>query len=94
MDISHILKYNISIKKKEEIMEQPTKDSFIRDIQKYMLRNPNLKYLDAIAHLCEQYEIEFSVVGKLIDGPMKDKIRAEAIELNYLKKFKGGQLPI
>ena len=38
--------------------------------------------------------IEFESVGKLISKPLKDKLKAEATELNYLKRTSRSKLPI
>ena len=43
---------------------------------------------------CEEKNIEFESVGKLISKPLKDKLKAEATELNYLKRTSRSKLPL
>jgi hypothetical protein len=45
-------------------------------------------------HYCEQNKIEVDSVSKLISKPMKEKIKAEATELNFLKRTSRAKLPL
>ena len=45
-----------------------------------------LGYIDAIVHYCEQNAIDVESVPKLISKPLKEKLKWEATELNYLKR--------
>ena len=54
----------------------------------------DLNYMEAIISYCEEKNIEFESVGKLISKPLKDKLKAEATELNYLKRTSRSKLPI
>lgn len=45
-----------------------------------------LSYIDAVVHLCDNTNIEPEDVGKFISNILKDKIEAEARNLNYLPK--------
>jgi hypothetical protein len=40
--------------------------------------------MDAIIHLCEVYDIELEDVRKYISPVIKNKIEAEAMNLNFL----------
>jgi hypothetical protein len=51
-----------------------------------------LSYMDAIIHWCEQHEMEIEVAAKLCNGVIKEKLRYEAQELNFLEK--PNRLPI
>ena len=53
-----------------------------------------LNYIDAIIQYCEDNEIELESVGKLINKPLKEKLRFNATELNYMKKTSKGKLPL
>lgn len=55
-------------------------------------RQKRLSYMDAIVWWCEQNEMEIETAAKLINGVIKEKIRVEAQDLNYLEK--SARLPI
>lgn len=56
--------------------------------------NRTINYIDAIVDFCESKDIEIESVVKLIAPPLKEKIKAEATRLNYIKKTTRGVLPI
>jgi hypothetical protein len=51
-----------------------------------------LSYMDAIVWWCEQNEMEIETAAKLLNGVIKEKIKVEAQDLNYLEK--SARLPI
>ena len=51
-----------------------------------------LSYMDAIIWWCEEHEMEIEVAAKLCNGVIKEKLRYEAQELNFLEK--PNRLPI
>ena len=53
-----------------------------------------MNYIDDIVQYCEKNEIELESVGKLVSKPLKEKIKYDAVELNYLKKTSKGRLPV
>ena len=53
-----------------------------------------IPYMDAIVWYCERNEMEVEVAAKLLNGIIKAKIAAEAIDLNFLSTPKGSKLPI
>ena len=67
---------------KEKFLDQ---NKFTQDVEQLVL-NTELNYIEAIISYCEEKNIEFESVGKLISKPLKDKLKAEATELNYLKR--------
>ena len=62
-----------------------TPSKFAIEIEK-IVAEEELNYIDAICHYCEQNSIEIESVSKLISKPMKEKLKGNASELNYLKK--------
>jgi hypothetical protein len=46
----------------------------------------SIGYMDAIIHYCAEIDIDIESISKLINQSLKDKIRVEAEEFNYLKK--------
>ncbi len=53
-----------------------------------------LNYIEAVATVCEELEIEVETVSKLISKPLKDKIKWDAQQLNYIKRTSRGILPL
>ena len=70
-----------------------SKDKFAEDIESIVKRT-KMNYIDAIVQYCEDNEIEIESVSKLINKPLKEKIKYVATELNYMKKTSKGKLPI
>lgn len=70
-----------------------SKDKFAEDIEALVL-NTSMNYIDAIVEYCEENNIELDTVNKLVSKPLKEKIKAIATELNFLKKTTRGKLPL
>lgn len=49
-------------------------------------------YIDAVIFFCEKNKIDLESVPKLLSKPLKEKIKYEAIELNFLKKTSRARL--
>ena len=75
---------------KEKFLDQ---NKFTTDIEQLVL-STELNYIEALVSYCEENNIEFESVGKLIAKPLKDKLKAEATELNYLKRTSKSKLPL
>jgi hypothetical protein len=45
-----------------------------------------IPYMDAILHVCDKNDIEPEDVRKFISPVIKDKLEAEAMDLNFLPK--------
>ena len=59
---------------------------FAQEIESLVLTNEDMNYIDAIVYFCEQNSIDVESIPKLISKPLKEKIKYEAMELNFLKK--------
>ncbi len=57
-----------------------------------LVHSSDMNYIDAIVHFCEQNNIDVESVPKLISKPLKEKIKYEAMELNFLKKSSRAKL--
>jgi uncharacterized HAD superfamily protein len=66
---------------------------FAQDIEN-IVKNSKINYIDAIVTYCEENSIEIETVSKLISKPLKEKIKNDAIELNFLKKTTRAKLPL
>lgn len=58
---------------------------FAQDIE-YLVMTSKINYIEAICTYCEENSIEFESVSKLISKPLKEKLKSEATQLNFLKK--------
>jgi len=67
---------------------------FAQEIETIVKNEDNMSYIDAIIYYCEKNKIELESVPKLISKPLKEKIKYEAMELNFLKKTSRAKLKI
>ena len=65
---------------------------FAQEIETLVQVNKNMNYIDAIIHFCDQNSIDLESVPKLIPKPLKEKIKYEAQELNFLKRTSRAKL--
>ena len=84
------------LEKLEKVMEKkffcPAK--FAQEIETLVLENKDMNYIDAIVFFCDQNSIDVESVPKLVSKPLKDKIKRDAQELNFMKKTTRAKLPI
>ena len=80
----------------EKVLESkffcPTR--FAEEIEKLVLLNKDMNYIDAIVHFCEQNNLDLESVPKLIPKPLKEKIKYDAQQLNFMKKTTRAKLPL
>ena len=67
---------------------------FAENIESLVLENKDMNYIDAIVHFCDQNNIDVESVPKLISKPLKEKIKCDALELNFMKKTSRAKLPL
>ena len=65
---------------------------FAQEIESLVQINSEMNYIDAIIHFCELNSLDLESVPKLISKPLKEKIKYEAMELNFLKKTSRAKL--
>ena len=65
---------------------------FAQEIENLVQVNTEMNYIDAIIYFCENNNIDLESVPKLISKPLKEKIKYEAMELNFLKKTSRAKL--
>lgn len=70
----------------------PTK--FAQEIERIVYENAEVNYIDAIVIYCEKNSIELESVSKLISKPLKEKLKCNATELNFLKRSSRAKLPL
>ena len=67
---------------------------FAQEIETLVQVHKDMNYIDAIIHFCDKNGIDVESVPKLIPKPLKEKIKYEAQELNFLKRSSRAKLPI
>ena len=67
---------------------------FAQEIEILVKDNVEMNYIDAIIHFCEKNSVDLESVPKLISKPLKEKLKYEAMELNFLKRSSRAKLPL
>ena len=70
-----------------------TPSRFAMEIEKIVIEE-NLNYIDSIVHYCEINGLEIESVTKLISKPLKERLKNDAINLNFMKKTSRARLPL
>ena len=82
-------------KELEQVLEKKflTPSKFSMEIET-IVANENMNYIDAICYYCEINNLEIESVTKLVSKPLKEKLKYDAQELNFMKKTSRARLPI
>ncbi len=70
-----------------------TPQKFAIEIEK-IVAEESINYIDAICHYCENNNIEVESIPKLISKPLKERLKWDAIRLNFMKKTSRAKLPL
>ena len=70
-----------------------TPSKFAMEIESIVAKE-KMNYIDAICHYCEINGLEIESVTKLVSKPLKEKLKYDAQELNFMKKTSRARLPI
>lgn len=65
---------------------------FSKIIEEIVKTHDEMNYIDAIVYYCEQNNLEVESVTKLISKPLKEKIKCDAINLNFLRRTSRAKL--
>ena len=65
---------------------------FAQEIER-IVATDNMSYIDAIVYYCEKNAIDLESVPKLVSKPLKEKLKWEATELNFLKELQEQNCP-
>lgn len=87
----------MSVKIEEELQKALDKkffcpSKFSTEIEILVRDNKDMNYIDAIIHFCSKNNIDIESVPKLISKPLKEKLKYDAIELNFLKRTSRAKL--
>ena len=79
----------------EKVIEKKflTPSKFAMEIEN-IVATEKINYIDAIVHYCEINNIEVESVTKLISKPLKERLKWDAIRLNFMKKTSRAKLPL
>ena len=82
-------------KELEEALEKKflTPSKFAIEIEK-IVSEDELNYIDAICHYCEINGLEVDSISKLVSKPLKERLKYDAINLNFMKKTSRAKLPL
>ena len=82
-------------KELEQVLEKKflTPSKFAMEIET-IVANEDMNYIDAICYYCEINNLEIESVTKLVSKPLKEKLKYDAQELNFMKKTSRARLPI
>lgn len=82
-------------KELEQVIENKflTPSKFALEIE-HIVASEGLNYIDGICHYCEVNGLEVESVTKLISKPLKEKLKNDAINLNFMKRTSRARLPI
>ena len=70
-----------------------TPSKFALEIENIVI-SENMNYIDAIVHYCELNSLEVDSITKLISKPLKERLKNDAINLNFMKKTSRAKLPL
>jgi hypothetical protein len=70
-----------------------TPQKFAMEIEGIVAKE-QINYIDAICHYCDVNSIEVESVTKLVSKPLKEKLKYDAISLNFMKKTSRARLPV
>ena len=82
-------------KELEQVMEKKflTPSKFALEIET-IVAEEKINYIDAICQYCEMNDIEVDSITKLISKPLKERLKYDAINLNFMKKTSRAKLPL
>ena len=70
-----------------------TPSKFAIEVEK-IVAEENINYIDAICYYCEINNIDVETIAKLISKPLKERLKWDAIRLNFMKKTSRAKLPL
>jgi hypothetical protein len=66
---------------------------FSLEIENLVLKE-KINYIEAIVLFCEENGMEVDSITKLISKPLKEKLKRDAQDLNFMKKTTRAKLPL
>jgi hypothetical protein len=69
-------------------------EKFSREIERMVSESDELNHITAITEYCETHNIDIEAITKLISDNLKERIRGDALRLNYIKRTSKARLPL
>ena len=97
--LENLLEFKIEYMEPNKELEQAIEDKFLTpskfslEVEK-IVAEENMNYIDAICHYCEINKIEVDSITKLVSKPLKERLKYDAINLNFMKKTSRAKLPL
>jgi ATP-dependent Clp protease ATP-binding subunit ClpA len=66
---------------------------FSQEIEKIVCEE-NVNHIEAIVMFCELNGLDIEGITKLISKPLKERLKCDAIRLNFMKKTTRAKLPL
>ena len=84
-----------SKKKVDDLMKEKflCQAQFAQEVEK-IAKDNKFNYIDAIITFCDENKIELEAVSKLMSKPLKEKLKYDAQQLNFMKKTSRAKLPL
>jgi hypothetical protein len=97
--LENLLEFKIEYMEPNKELEQAIENKFLTpskfalEIEK-IVAEEKCNYIDAIVNYCEVNKLEVDSITKLISKPLKERLKYDAINLNFMKKTSRAKLPI
>ena len=97
--LENLLEINLSNMEPNKQLEKAMEDKFLTpskfalEIEK-IVAEEKCNYIEAIVHYCEVNGIEVDSITKLVSKPLKERLKYDAINLNFMKKTSRARLPL
>ena len=97
--LENLLEFKIEYMEPNKELEQVIEDKFLTpskfalEVEK-IVAEEKCNYIDAICHYCEINKIEVDSITKLVSKPLKERLKYDAINLNFMKRTSRGRLPL
>lgn len=70
-----------------------TPSKFSLEIEK-IVSEENINHIEAIIMYCEINSLDVDGIAKLVSKPLKERLKCDAIRLNFMKKTTRAKLPV
>jgi hypothetical protein len=97
--LQNLLEFNIENMEPNKELKQAIENKFLTPSKfaleiENIVAVENMNYIDAICYYCEINNFEIDSVTKLISKPLKERLKHDAISLNFMKKTSRAKLPL
>jgi hypothetical protein len=69
-------------------------DKFTKEIETMVIERNDLNYITAITEYCELNDIDIEAITKVISNSLKERIKSDALRLNFIKRSSKARLPL